>query len=291
MDDRIYQINHGYYPGIETHMKPFFFVTILTALLLIVPASAYYSDAIIPAGTGFMPVYNASYPGERNAGQWYDFAINNVSGYADVKYHFTVYDAQIKDSYQYRSDAWGEWWRETAGPGKKFLFVWICGYSEGTSWYGWGPERFFLWINGETIPQEPIMVSDIGKVRRGTAWSSQVPPRTIRFMENRTSFKDFPYSQDAYGYSDGIMKTRMEPGKSNAWSGYIIYQVPETSTHKDMQIAGWFDYFGTAYWNLQPRVYIQDSPEYLEIKQRELIENQIRKGSRLRDNATPRRSV
>ena len=52
----------------------------------------------------------------------------------------------------------------------------------------------------------------------------------------------------------------MIPGTSNAWNGYLIYQVPATFTIEKMQIAGWFGYYGTAWWNLQPPVVLQNNP-------------------------------
>ena len=89
-------------------------------------------------------------------------------------------------------------------------------------------------------------------------------------MENRTSYKGFTYSQDAYGYNDGLEMNRMVPGMSNAWNGYIIYQVPSTFTIEDMQIAGWFGYYGTAWWNLKPRVVTQNKiierPQFVEVQ-------------------------
>jgi hypothetical protein len=267
---------------------PLFF---LIAALVILPASAYYIDAPFTTKSDFSPKFNASFPGERNAGQWYDFSIANVSGDKDVTYHFTVYDAQFRDDYEYRSDAWGQWWTESPAQDKKFLFIWICGYSEGTSWWGWGPDRFSLWINGSRIDPEPVIISDIGKVRRGMGWSSQVPPRTIRFMENRTSYQDFTYSQDAYGFRDGIEQTRMESMKSNAWNGYLIFQVPRTSTFKDMQILGWFGNSGSAWWNLELCEIVQESPEYLEVQLREKITYEISNGARLRENEERRRSA
>jgi hypothetical protein len=272
-------------------MKTIAISVLLLFALIIMPVSAYYTSEIIPQSSGFLPEYNATFPGERNAGQWYEFSINNVSGDLDVKYHFTVYDVEIKDSYEYRSDAWGQWWNETPTRGNKFLFIWIVGYSEGTSWDGWESERFYLWDNGKQINQEPIIMSDIGKVIRGNSWSSKIPPRTIRFIENRRSYLDFPYSQDVYGYQDGLVMNRMEPGKSNAWNGYIIYQIPKTSELKDLRLLGWFGYHGYAIWNLKPYGYIQETPEYMEIKAAENRRTEIQKGIRQRGNEIERIST
>jgi hypothetical protein len=256
------------------------FLCIIAAILLVLPVSAYYPDSLYPIGGK----YNATVPGERNAGQWYEWQIINVSGYADVKYHFTIYDAEIKDSYEYRSDAWGQWWTETPNPGKKFLFVWVCGWSEGTTWWGWGQDRFFAWVKGTTLKPEDVKYSDIGKVYRGGGSSNEVPPYTIKGFEDRITFPGFPNCGDeAYGYKEGIALERMEPAKSNAWSGYIIYQVPSDTKLKDIQIAGWFGYFGTAYWNLEPKPYIQQSPEFQVKKKQIQMQGEIQSGKRLPD--------
>ena len=260
-------------------MKPFYYLLIIAACLVVIPASALYHDTLY-LGEG---KYNESFPGERNAGQWYTFHLNNASGLADVDYHFTIVDAEIRKSYQYRSDAWGQWWNETPDPGTKFLFVWICGYSEGTSWIGWGSDRFAAWVDGQTIQADPVVVSDIGKIRRGGAFTDKVPPRTIAGMENKSALPGFAYASDAYGFKDGIELSRMEPGKSNAFYGYLIYRIPEKAELKDIQIAGWFGYYGTAIWNLQPKMYTQDSPESKIIKEKEEIQKQILLGRRLSD--------
>nr|WP_321352497.1 hypothetical protein [uncultured Methanoregula sp.] len=253
-------------------------------ILLIVPSSAYYSDSLLSPVAGSTLQYNESYTGERNAGQWFTFELINASGLADVKYHFTVADAEIKTSYQYRSDAWAQWRNQTPDPGKKFLFVWICGYSEGTSWIGWGASHFAAWIDGETIAPEEVQYSDIGRVRRGAGWSDIVPPRTIRFLENKTELPGFPdMADEAYGFKEGLEQTRMIPGKSNAYYGYLIYQIPAKYEMKDIQIAGWFGYYGTAIWNLSPRLYIQRSPEYQKIIEREQRRQEIAQGQRLSD--------
>lgn len=260
-------------------MKPFVFLLLIATCILILPVSALYQDSLY-LGIG---KYNESFPGERNAGQWYSFSIINASGFADVNYRYTVADAEIRNSYRYRSDAWGQWANATPDPGKKYLFVWICGYSEGTSWIGWGPERFAAWIDRQTIAAEPVTVSDIGKVRRGSGWSDEVPPRTIQNIEYKSALPGFSYTDDAYGYKDGIEQDRMEPGKSNAHYGYLIYQIPKTAELKDIRIAGWFGYYGTAWWNLNPKVFTQENPEYQSIRERERIRHEINSGQRLSD--------
>jgi hypothetical protein len=39
-------------------------------------------------------------------------------------------------------------------------------------------------------------------------------------------------------------------GASNAWDGYIIYQVPKTASEKDLLVSASFDSFGSAWWYL-----------------------------------------
>lgn len=266
-------------------MKPFFYILMLLAMatIIIVPVSSQYTDTTCPLD-GKGPAFNASTPGERNAGQWYDFALLNVTGYQNVTYHFTVYDAEIRDSYEYRSDAWGQWWTQEPDQGKKFLFVWICGWSEGTTWIGWGSERFFAWVDRLSIIPEPVNFSDIGMVKRGGHYTDEVPPRTIRWMENKTSYLDFPWSGDAYSFRDGIQMIRQEPGKSNAMQGYLIYQVPQNTELKDIRIAGWFGYYGTAWWNLEQKAFIQNSTEIQRQIRIEQLQQERLTGKRMPGN-------
>ena len=65
---------------------------------------------------------------------------------------------------------------------------------------------------------------------------------------------------DPYGWRDGFQQPHIEPGQSNAWSGWIKYQVPDRATLEDIQVAGWFLNYGTAYWNLVPRQVVQVTP-------------------------------
>lgn len=275
-------------------MKPFFILLILTAsaLCLIMPVSAYYTGGIYPLNKTdpkMGPVYNSTVPGERNAGQWYEFTLLNVTGYQSVVYHYTVYDADIRDSYEYRSDAWGQWWRQDPEQGKKFLFVWLCGWSEGTSWLGWGMDRFFASVNGTMrLSPEPVQFSDIGRIRRGGAWSDKVPPRTIRWMENKTSFPGFAWSGDAWGFKDGLELDGQDPGQSNAMQGYLIFQIPRSMQLKDIQIIGWFGDWGRAWWNLDYKPYIQQSPEYQRILQKDIIKQQRESGLRVLDSPNVR---
>ena len=39
-------------------------------------------------------------------------------------------------------------------------------------------------------------------------------------------------------------------GSSNAWDGYLIYQVPKGATEKDLIVTGSFNAFGDAWWYL-----------------------------------------
>jgi len=267
-------------------MKNLFYILVLLAIatIIIVPVSSQYTNDTYPLD-GKGPAFNASAPGERNAGQWYDFSLQNVTGYQDVVYHFTVYDAEIKDSYEYRSDSWGQWWTQEPDRGKKFLFVWICGWSEGTTWIGWGSERFFAWVDRLSITPESVIFSDIRMVRRGSTLTSDVPPRTIRWLEeNKTSYLDFPWSDDAYSFMDGVQMIRQEPGKSNAMQGYLIYQVPEITELKDIRIAGWFGYYGTAWWNLEQKTFVQNSTELNRQTRIEQLQEERLTGKRMPGN-------
>ena len=86
---------------------------------------------------------------------------------------------------------------------------------------------------------------------------SHLDPATIKEVSGHPISKGYPNFRDPYGWRDGYAQPRIEPGRSNAWSGWITYQVPEKAELRDIQVAGWFMNYGTAYWNLVPREVVQ----------------------------------
>jgi hypothetical protein len=195
--------------------------------------------------------FDSTIDGDRNLGQPWNFSIAHVSGNLDADYSFTVYDYRdLGGCYTYWSLEWGQKFTKVADPGKKYLAVWVNGELEGTDWWGWGQERFNAWVWGNTtIAPEAVLLNDLPKKYGSDVYY----PAVIYELQNLTR-RDDPsrlLTRQPWAWKDGDELDRMCPGPSEAWDGYIIYQVPENAAPEDIRIAGGF-YAGTPIWWLTP---------------------------------------
>lgn len=232
---------------------------------------------------GGIPVasFNVSVPGERNLGQTFTWTIQNVSNQADVTYHFKVYAWRlIGFHYYYYSPSWGQWFIMESRPGFQYLVIWVSGWSEGTTCWGYGPDRFNIWVWGNsTIKPEPVQLQDIS-VKNG---SELFRPVVILELENRKMSGGGTLTTEWFGWKEGYELSRLEPGISNAWDGFILYQIPSGAGPEDLRIAGWFGYYGTPVWYLTPHEIRQKSFENWLIEQVAELKNQVIEGLRSSD--------
>lgn len=209
-------------------------------LILMVPVNAFSPELL----------------GDRNLGQEYKFTVNNVTTPdqslkgSDVTYHWTVYDYRILGrAYSYYSNDWGRWFTQYSDHEKKYLALWVRVWMEGgSSWYGWGPDRFKLWIGNTTISNETIHLNDLPIEYKGDNYR----PVVIAELQNLNSRSDKKLlSREWYGWKDEIELDRQEPGLSNAWDGFIIYQIPAAVTENDIRVfaPSWYGY---GIWHLTP---------------------------------------
>lgn len=213
------------------------------------PVSAAETDSIS---------FNENYPGDRNAGQYFTWQVNNSSGLANVTHHYTVYDWKMLQPDQpdhWYSDSWARWNNQSPEKGNKYLFVWILGYTTGTTTWGYGDNRFFAWIGNRSYSPDPILLAD---AKRGN--TPRYEPVIIGETVNHTTPKDLIYSWGPYGWKDGIELDRIEPGKNSGFNGYLKFQIPNATAPEDIRIAGWFGYWGTATWNIIPQNITQAKP-------------------------------
>lgn len=230
--------------------------------------------------------FNTTIAGDRNMGQEYSWTVNNVSGLADVHYHYNVYDYRvIGKTYEYHSPAWGTWFNKSADPGKKYLAVWVRGWLEGTAWYGWDQDRFMVWAwDNWTIKPEPVHMQDVELRKHG---SGRRLPAVIRELENRTATLERGLlTSERYGWKDENQMERMEPGRSNAFEGVILYQIPEAAQVEDLRVAGWFGYYGTVIWHLSNITIDQDSIEKKLKAEQAMLARERVMGMRLSDRLT-----
>jgi hypothetical protein len=236
-----------------------------------------------------MPKFNTTLDGERNIGTPYEFTIPNVSGLKDAVYTVNTVTYRILENYTYYSVSWGQRFMEFPAPGKKFLFVWVRIDETGTSWWGWGQDRFFVWLWGnQTVKPEPVIMIDTDGEFKNGIHTSNVTPRMIYDIQNITGPDGYPVPDDVFGYHDGEEMDRITPGQP--FEGYIIYQIPASIQPEDIRVAGWFRNFGTAYWNLVNRTVIQNSVEMSRYRDLEEITAQHRAGIRFSDKYVQRRS-
>jgi hypothetical protein len=242
--------------------KSIYFILVIAALTFgVCPANA---------GAGNEIPFNTSVPGERNLGDLYTFTVYNCSGLADASYQVNVNTWTILPNYSYYSVSWGQWFKQEPAKDKKFLFVWVRIDELGTSWWGWGQDRFNAWLwDNWTLGAEPVQVIDMTGVYKNGIHVTSIEPRVIYEIRNVTGPDGFPVSDDPFGYRDGLEQGRITPG--DPFDGYIIYQVPASIRVEDIRIAGWFRNFGTAYWNLVNRSFDQDSVEAYRYRDLERI--------------------
>lgn len=256
--------------------------------------------------------FNETIPGDRNLGQNFTWTAYNVSMNADSVYHYTVYDyREIGDKYHYYSVNWGNWEVQNAEPGKKYFAIWIRGWLEGTAWYGWGSDRFLLWVGNKSFSAEPVQLQDLPLRNIGKPESTIAPkitcplntptpsapvissgstkpiqtgrylPVVIQELEYLTSQNERGrLTTERYGWKDENEMIRMEPGESNAYNGLLLFQIPDSSRPDQMTVSGSFWSWGTAFWHLTNTTIVQDSFE--RIKQLENIQVKIEKENGLR---------
>jgi hypothetical protein len=221
-------------------------ITIGLVLLIIAGLLLIFNSPVLA-----LEQFNASMPGERNTGDPFEFTMQNASGQENVTHHFTVYSSKLYDpnqNYLYFSVYFGQWLNQTPEKGKKWLFIWIEDWIDGSPTWAYGEDQFKVWVYGNlTVNPEPVQMQDM-KARQG----EKLKPAIIDGVTygHPVNWRDHNYYGDPYGWRDGIEMPYIQTGKSNSWSGWIKYQVPDSAELKDIRVAGWFLNHGTAYWNL-----------------------------------------
>jgi len=271
-----------------TPKYPFLCLIVLAIMIAVqLPVQAAGEDL---GGTSAV-AFNDTVPGERNVGQVFTWSIQNVSKQADIKYYYTVYASRlIGMNYSYYSNAWGRWEICEAGPGFQYLVIWVRGWTEGTTSWGYGPERFrvFVWDN-LTIDLEPAHLNDL------PVWflADEYRPVVNAELENRTLLNGTLsrvelLTTEWYGWRNNQKLARMESGLSNAWDGVILYQIPVAADLEDLRVAGWFGYYGTPVWYLTPHMIVQKSFEAWQKEQQDELSRQKAIGLRVSDRQADR---
>ena len=170
--------------------------------------------------------------------------INRTMDTGDLATHVTVYGYRFMPSYHYWSVSWAQ--KFLVKPDDKadqFLFVLVNMYSDGDDvrQYGMDYNHFSVQI-GDRIYQPDFI---------------EFPERRITELDEVWDYAHVD-SVIPYGFKivqeagSGIITAEkfewLMTGRSNAWDGFIVYQVPYNVTAKDVKVLGNFGTLGGQVW-------------------------------------------
>lgn len=182
-----------------------------------------------------------------NLSEWFTWRRDDVSGLKDLVMQVTIYRAVFIPNYRYWSVSWGQYFWQAAPPGKKYLVIFPCMYMAGNDpsydprMYGMGQDHFYIQYHDQVLTPDP----------------DYVPPNRIKEFEEywdlSGTVRVVPYG--FYRDNRGGEETARDlgyfyMGRSNAWDGYILYQVPREARMEEFKVLGRFDGFGYAWWQL-----------------------------------------
>jgi hypothetical protein len=195
----------------------------------------------------------------RNGGRYLGegFLINrvNVSGQKDLVVNVSVYNYIFLDNFlESGADKWGTsfYWPIVPYPGNKFLFVFVRSEMEGSSekndprMWGFDTNHFAIDYQGSIIQEDQsrrVKCTPIKELEN--TWNLNGDYRVSDFGKLRQE----PMQNPTSGIDCGDLGF-LRMGKSNAWDGFIIYQVPTDATEIDIRVLGAFNAFGDAWWYL-----------------------------------------
>lgn len=179
----------------------------------------------------------------------YKFFRNNASGYQDLLIYTTVYGHKFTPTYHTWSDSWAQYFEETPRSGYQYLFVYVVVWVDMEKGndarpYGFDKDHWRVQYNGATY--EPVRYYE-------PAWR-------VKEMETVHNYNNDAYVTP-YGYLIRFDNEKgwiadplgwIKGGKSNAWDGYLIYEIPVTARPDDLKVIGRFENLGGwAWWQLK----------------------------------------
>lgn len=173
--------------------------------------------------------------------------INIERGSRDLTTHATVYAYKLFPSIHYHDPLWGSraYFKESPEAGYVYLFVFLNIFSDtDVRQYGYKAHKFRVFIRDQTyFPEEPVQ-----------------PENRIRELDD---LWDMAHVQSPvpWGYKrvqdlgTGILKTEeleyIYGGRSNAWDGYLIFEIPSNTNMEELKVGASFDNLGgNAWWKL-----------------------------------------
>lgn len=178
-------------------------------------------------------------------GNYFEWLRYNVTFEKDLHVKTMVYDYRFLDTLTEWWYEWGRYFTIYPEAGKKFLiiFPYMEMVGPNQTWdprmYGMNQDHWFIQYGGELIRPD----------------SNYELCTRIQELENTFEYNDAVRVQSfGYDWQGGrescYNQHWLRWGKSNAWDGYIVYQVPVDAKPEDLKVVGNFESFGTAWWKL-----------------------------------------
>lgn len=183
--------------------------------------------------------------------EFYSWQRLNVSGQKNMRVRVSVYGYRFLQKLTEYWDSWGRYFEVPADPGKQYLIIYVNMTMVGTdqSWDPrmWGMEQDHFTIQNasgtDTYGPDPDFYPCTQVRELEHVWDSQHVAAIQSYGYFVYNDYNSPKSCESLGY--------LRMGASNAWDGFIVYQVPDTWGPEDVYILGRFDGFGSAYWVLK----------------------------------------
>jgi len=185
-------------------------------------------------------------------GDWLTWHRENVSGLKDMTVHVTVYGHRFESLYHWWSVSWGQYFIERPKPGMKFLFIYVNMWMEDASdprMYGMEENHFWVQTDktqtGENLTEPDPTYDKLTRIQElDEVWN----------LNHVEGIKPYGYIRtiDYKGYQQLEPLGYLRAGKSNAWDGFIIFQVPRETKVENIKVIGMFENLGgDAWWQLE----------------------------------------
>jgi len=178
--------------------------------------------------------------------EWHNLSWVSKDGKTAIRVYITPYRYQFRDSYRYWDTVAAKYLPVDPPRDSRFLFVFVNVWLDDSAGNvypidGYDYTRFTLQHNGTLL--------------RGTVDLHQIYELQTYSNLFRSGYV-VPFGYQWEGNSITLKRqlkplSMLEPGKGNAWDGFILYVVPKDTKPDDLKLVGNFYGLGSAYWIFQ----------------------------------------
>ena len=176
---------------------------------------------------------------------WTHWFRENASGYQDLSTWATVYGYKVLPRYHFHDPMWGTqaqylW---APAPGYEWLFIFVNIYSDGDDarQYGYDTSHFMIQVKDRLYYAEDPYHPENAIMELNEIWN----------YNHTESIKPYGFyiAQDLQtGIYTAKPMSQIYAGRSNAWDGWILYEVPAGTDLNEVKVAASFDNLGGNVW-------------------------------------------